>query len=290
MKKPVVMTLHNYRLLCPSTTLFYNQTIYENSLNTYFPLDAIRKGVYRNSRVQTTALVVMTFVHKLLGTWRNKINKYIVLTDFAFSKFEHSTLRISRDQFVVKSNFVDDENSIPRERDNFFLFVGRLTEEKGIETLLRATQLLSFDLVIIGGGPLENIVKRYAAENSKITYLGFRDRTFILEQMGKCKALIFPSVWYEGFPMTILEAFSMATPVVASRLGSMAEVVNDQINGLHFAPGDEDDLAKKLCMLLHDKALAERLGNQARLTYLDKYTPSKNYQKLIDIYRQAINR
>jgi glycosyltransferase involved in cell wall biosynthesis len=90
--------------------------------------------------------------------------------------------------------------------------------------------------------------------------------------------------------MTILEAYSMATPVVASRLGSMAEVVNDQINGLHFAPGDEDDLAKKLCMVLHDKELAERLGNQARLTYLDKYTPSKNYQKLIDIYRQAINR
>lgn len=286
--KPVVLTLHNYRLLCPSTTLYVNNQIYERSIDKYFPLDAIIKGVYRNSILQTAALVMMTLTHKLLGTWQNKIDAYIVLTRFALSKFNGSTLGIRPDQFFIKSNFVEEDNLPDCKREDFFLFVGRLTNEKGIRTLLESTKLLSYDLTIIGGGPLEDMVREYASENSRIKFLGFQPRGTILEIMKKCKALIFPSVWYEGFPMTILEAFSKGTPVIASRLGSMEEVVHDRINGLHFKAGCENDLASKVKILMEDSQLVSDLSKNASETYRQNYTPSKNYHKLIEIYNKVI--
>ena len=118
---PVVLTLHNYRLLCPSATLFYNNSIYERSLNSGFPFHAIFKGVYRNSRIQTAALATMIFFHKIIGTWKRKVSKYIVLTQFALHKFKGSTLGISENQLVVKPNFVLDHGRGEIKREFFFI-------------------------------------------------------------------------------------------------------------------------------------------------------------------------
>lgn len=286
---PVVVTLHNYRLICPSATLFYQGRIYEKSIHSIFPFDAILKGVYRNSKVQTAAVALMTAVHRLLGTWKNKIDVYIVLTQFAKEKFEESTLAILVEKLVVKPNFVKDCGRGNTGRDDFFLFVGRLTEEKGIRTLLKAAKLYKFNLTIVGDGPLRNVVEDYASQCANICYPGFQDKSVVMNYMKKCKALIFPSIWYEGFPVTILEAFSAGTPVIASRLGSMKEIVSDRVNGLHFEPGNANDLGSKIIEMTTDKKLAGELSDQARQTYLNQYTPDRNYSQLMGIYRWVID-
>lgn len=285
---PVVVTLHNYRLICPSYTLYHDGKIYEKSVDKIFPLDAVLKGVYRESKVQTASTVLMTGLHKLGGTWKNKVDRYIALTRFAKNKFLHSSLGVSASQLVVKPNFTDDLGVGERQRENFFLFIGRLTGEKGIETVLESAAAGGYKLSIIGDGPLKEMVETHAATYPNIEYLGFRQKPFIISQLKKCKALIFPSVWYEGFPMTILEAFSTATPVICSRLGGMAEIVEDKINGLHFHAGNSADLTEKVNSLHTDAEFAGALGRKARADYEEKYTPEKNYLQLLSIYEEVV--
>lgn len=286
-KIPVVATLHNYRLICPSATLFYDHRIYEKSVHSIFPVDAILKGVYRNSKFQTAGLVAMNAFHNLAGTWRKKIDKFIVLTEFARNKFEDSSLRVDADQFAVKPNFVADPGLGEDRRDDYFLFVGRLSDEKGIDTLLEASRLGEFRLTIIGDGPLRNKVEEAAGENTNIEYLGFQKKAVIFNLLKRCKALIFPSVWYEGFGLTIIEAFATGTPVIGSRIGVVPEIITDNFDGLLFTPGDARDLILKIDLMKNPIFAGQMFGN-SRKTYLSRFTPEKNYTILLEIYRQAL--
>src|SRR5690606_31748868 len=243
---PTLFRAPNVRMLCPGTTLFYNNKVYERSIGRTFPVHAIVRGVYRNSRFQTFALVLMLAVHSWLKTWRNGVTRYIVMTRFAMSKFEQGTLGIAPDQYMIKPNFVQDFGLGNAEREAFFLFVGRLSEEKGIRTLIEACRGADFSVTIIGDGPLRTLVEECAADNQMIQYLGFQKRSDIIDTMKRCRALIFPSGCYEGCPMTILEAFATGTTVIASNLGAMAEIVEDGRNGLHFEPGNANDLKEKI--------------------------------------------
>lgn len=287
-KVPIVLTLHNYRLICPSATLFFNGSIYENSTHAIFPFDAIWKGVYRNSKVETAIVAFMTALHNVLGTWRNRISCYIALTQFSKEKFKRSTLNIPAERLLVKPNFVEDFGEGEQTREDFFLFIGRLTEEKGISVLLKAAALKRFKLVIIGDGPLRKLVENSAKQNPSINYLGQLDKGAVIGYLKKCTALIFPSIWYEGFPVTILEAFATGTPIIASRLGSMQEIVQHKVNGLHFVPNEPADLILKITELSQNSTLAQSLAANARATYLELYAPEKNYWQLLSIYKHAM--
>lgn len=287
---PIILTLHNYRLICPSATLVHKGKIYERSIHTVFPFDAIIKGVYRKSVLDTAAIAIMVAVHNLIGTWRNKVDFFIALSNFAKEKFRTSALAISDELLVVKSNFVPDFGVGHSERDNDLLFVGRLVEEKGIRVLLKAASLLPFKLTIIGDGPMKALVTKAARTNPNIHYLGFQDKVTIARHMKRCKALIFPSIWYEGFPLTILEAFSTGTLVIASQLGAMAEIIQDGVNGLLFEAGDEKALVDKIIEVDAKPKYAKQLADTARLSYLAHYTPEKNYGLLIGIYNKALSR
>jgi len=287
---PTVLTLHNYRLICPSATLFYNGEIYEKSINTVFPWSAIWKGVYRNSKLQTAVVVLMIAVHHFLGTWKYSIGSYIALTHFAKEKFEHAALSIPEEKLFVKPNFVQDHSSGDQYRSDYFLFIGRLTEEKGIRTVLKAASLYHIKLVIIGDGPLRSLVEEYAKFNSTISYVGFLPREAVINYLKKCKALIFPSIWYEGFPVTITEAFSTGTPVIASNLGGMKEIIQDKVNGLLFEPGNEKDLILSIIEIVTNDKLVRIISENARTCYLAYYTPSVNYSQLTTIYKNTIQR
>ena len=287
-KIPVVLTLHNYRLICPSATLFYKGKIYERSLTRIFPIDAILKGVYRNSIVQTAALALTTSFHNILGTWRNKVGRFIVLTEFAKVKFLESRLNVSPQQFMLKPNFITDPGNGNEAREDFFLFVGRLSEEKGIRVLLNAFKRSDLKLVIIGDGPMQAEVESVVKERTNIQHLGFQPKTVIMDNLKRAKSLIVPSTWYEGFPITILEALATGTPVIGSRLGGIAEIVKDKFNGLLFEPGDEDSLIRSLDELKNHDLKA--LSANARKCYLECYTPELNYKILMDIYDAAMNR
>ncbi|SMB92697.1 glycosyl transferase group 1 [Hymenobacter roseosalivarius DSM 11622] len=285
---PVVMTLHNYRLVCPSAILYTAGQIYERSVNKILPWDAIRRGVYRNSRAQTASVAVMTGVHKILGTWRDKVDRYLVLTDFARNIIVNSSLKLRPEQVVIKVNSVPDCGIGPVQRQEQLLFIGRLTPEKGIEVLLSAAEKGKLPLHIIGDGPLRSEVEECAARCPSIIYTGFSTREIVAAALQHARALIVASTWYEGMPLVVLEAFAAGTPVIASRLGGLGELIQHEVNGLHFEPGNADDLIAQAKRLCGDSELAVKLGQSARKSYDTRYSPERNYQQLVAIYQSVL--
>lgn len=287
-KVPVVMTLHNYRLICPSAVLYYDGQVQLENVQQRFPLKPILKGVYRGSKVETASVVLATGVHKLLGTWRGKVNKFIALTPGAAALFQNSSLHLKPEQLSIKPNFTADPGLGAATREDYFLYLGRLTEEKGIRTLLKAHTLKPFPLRIIGTGPLQALVEEYAAKHPAVEYMGFLPREEAMEQLKKARALIFPSEWLETFGMTAVEAFATGTPVIASKIGGGAHLVQHQHNGMHYTPGDAQELARQVELLQQLPDLARALGQNARNDYEQLYTPDINCQMLVSIYEDVI--
>ncbi|MCC6286753.1 MAG: glycosyltransferase family 4 protein [Chitinophagaceae bacterium] len=286
---PVVLTLHNYRLLCPSASLMNGEKIFLDSVHQPFPWTAVKKGLYRNSVIQTFWLALVVWFHKKIGTWKN-VDRFIVLTRFAQTLFLDSSLGITAKQLIVKPNFVLAPILENKRIRSGFLFAGRLTEEKGIKVLLEAFSKTNIQLKIAGEGPLLEFVKEATHKNPNIQYMGKLDNHLLINAMSSCEALIFPSVWYEGMPVTILEAFASKTPVIASNLGAMKSMIEDNYNGLHFEPGNAEDLAHKVILWASfSKEQKQKIGQNAHQSYIQQYTPEKNKALLIDIYNKAIN-
>jgi glycosyltransferase involved in cell wall biosynthesis len=286
---PAVQTLHNYRLLCPGWSLCREGKVCEDCLES-----GLWRGVwhacYRDSHLATAAVALMLQVHRMRGTWDRDVSGYVALTNFARGKFIQGGLPASR--IGVKPNFLESDPGERSSTGNFALFVGRLSAEKGAEVLLRAWQKLkgTIPLVIIGDGPLrESLQAEAAAWNlSNVTFRGWRSRSEILCAMKSASLLITPSLWYEGFPMTIVEAFACGTPVICSRLGGLREIVQDGRTGRHFNPGDAEDLACKLDSLWMQPSQLTVMGRAARQEYKANYTAERNYQLLMEIYERAI--
>ena len=286
---PVVLTLHNYRLICAGALLLRNAKPCELCIKQVFPVHGIIHRCHNNSFVKTTQIALITNIHKILGTWKNRVQKFIVLTEFSKSIFMQSSLKIDSTKIEVKPNFVQDcgEGEF-KSRKSFFLFIGRLSLEKGIKTLLESFDKTGIKLEIIGDGPLKSMVERHCLENETSKYWGFQNKTFIVDKLKNCKALIFPSIWYEGMPITILEAFAAGTPVIASNIGNINTMVKDGYNGFHFATGDPEALKRKIKEAMSNKNL-QIYSKNARISYETHYTPKKNYERLMNIYQNLLD-
>ncbi|KAM3091936.1 glycosyltransferase [Phormidesmis sp. 146-12] len=294
-KIPVVQTLHNYRLGCPRAMLFRDNQICEDCLGKPIPLAGIVHGCYRGSRSQSAVVTAMVSWHRLRGTWQERVNAYITLTQFQKEKLTQAGLPIAK--IHVKSNFVFAPEGIsfsnPADHHSA-LFVGRLAEEKGVAVLIDAyvQNALTLPLKIVGEGPLREVLQQQVKEaglEDTITFLGRQDKATVLQLMQQARFLVFPSIWYEGFPLTIAEAFSCGLPVIVPKLGSMAEIVEDGQTGLQFAPRDAADLATKMKWAEQHPAAIAQMSKQARLTYETKYTPEANFDQLMKIYHQVLN-
>jgi glycosyltransferase involved in cell wall biosynthesis len=283
---PVVMTLHNYRLICPSGTLLLNGAIFTESVHSAFPWKAIRQKVYRNSVPLTFWLAFVNWFHRQIGTWK-KVDRFIVLTEFARSIFADASLGIPAQKIVIKANFADPVVTGPASRQEQFLFVGRLSGEKGVPLLLEAFSQSRHKLHIAGEGPLKEMVVEAAGRYANITYLGPLSKPAVLEAMSAATALIFPSIWFEGLPLTILEAFACGTPVIASNLGAMATVVVDGYNGLHFEAGNASALLGQLERW--ERGTSEERATYSRnalATYRANYTAGKSWENIMAIYHE----
>ena len=286
---PVVLTLHNYRLICAGALLLRNAKPCELCTKMIFPVYGIINRCYQNSLTKTTQIALTTSIHKILGTWKNRIQKFIVLTEFSKSIFLQSSLKPKNTQIEVKPNFVQDYGTGEfNNRKDFFLFVGRLSVEKGIEILLKGFDHSGFKLEIIGDGPLKKNVEKHCQENDTSTYWGFQSKAFIMSKLKTCLALVFPSIWYEGMPITILEAFSTGTPIIASDIGNINAIVQNGYNGFHFKTGDPAALNQKLKEVRGHKEL-QIYAENARKTYDSHYSPEKNYELLMDIYQKLLD-
>ncbi len=287
LRVPVVMTLHNYRLVCPSAYLHYNGRVHMENVQKVFPMGAILDGAYRDSRFQTASVVLATGVHKLLGTWRSKVDRFITLTSGAADLFLHSSLKLRPEQLVVKPNFTADLGVSASEREDFFLYVGRLSPEKGVSTLLKACEQHPFKLKVIGDGSMRAEVEAFAANHPQVEYLGYQKIERVVEELKKTRALIFTSEWPEMFGMSIIEAFSTGTPVISSNIGGGGQLVRHGHNGLHYEPGNANELVRQLKTIGLDPQYAQHLGQNARRDYEANYTPEANYKLLLQIYQEV---
>ena len=283
---PVVQTLHNFRLTCVNGLLFRSGRPCETCLGQLVPWSGVVHACYRHSRVASAAVAAMLGYHKLRGTYRNMVDAYIALTDFSRNLLIRAGL--PPELVHVKPNFVIDDPGVGRGSGMYALFVGRLSEEKGIRTLLAAWRELGsrVPLMIIGDGPLASLVES-EARHARIDWLGQQSREEVYKRMKDASLLIVPSESYENFPMTIAEAFATGLPVVGTNHGGISAIVDHGRNGMLFGRGDHQDLAQTVSRILSHPLELVRMRKEARRDYESKYNASANYNRLISVYESV---
>ena len=328
---PVVQTLHNYRLACLNGYLFREGHVCEDCLGRT-PWRGVCRRCYRGSRAQSLVAAAMVLVHRLLGTYRRKVTRYIALTDFAKAKFVEAGLPAGK--ISVKPNAfaaaggegvglpATIERSGASAPDRLrVVYVGRLSPEKGVDVLLRAWALLTKEgrdastarplqapggpgaadhsslvtrhssLVIVGDGPERATLEGLANDlgiSSSVRFLGALPREEALRELAGADLLVFPSLWYETFGLTILEAASQGVPAVATNIGGQSSLVQDGITGRLVPPGDSAALAASLRELLSDSVSLRRMGDAARAAFeASDCAPSRNLARLLEVYASA---
>lgn len=283
---PVVQTMHNFRTACLNATFLREGAVCEDCLGKV-PLAGIRRACYRDSMAQSAVLASSLVTHRMLGTYGRKVNRFIALTRFARHKLAEGGLPEAR--ISVKPNFVPYRALASEVGRHGGIFAGRLSAEKGIAPLLGARQLLDpirYPMDIHGTGPLESEVKTAFGDHLR----GHTPIESLMQAMETAEYLIVPSVCYEGgFPRTAIEAFACGTPVIASRLGSMAEFIEDKRTGLLFEPGNAQDLARCIQWATEHPSEMREMGRHARSVYEQQFTPERNHDALLHIYQQAID-
>jgi glycosyltransferase involved in cell wall biosynthesis len=284
---PVVQALRNFRLLCPSGMYFRNGAVCELCRDKAVKEPAIRFGCYQGSRASSAAMAGMLAWHAWRKTFQRKVDVFVTPSQLVVDKFAQAGWDVSR--FVVKPNIVGvPTRPSPCPIDSYALYLGRLSDEKGIHVLLEAFRALPHrKLVIAGSGVLEGMVRTAAARHADIEFTGRVTLEKGLDYIQGSSFLVFPSIWYETFGRTAIEAFGCGRPVVASRLGAVTEVVQHERNGLLFTPGSAADLCACADRLWTDPSLLQRLGAQAGADSQERYSAAANHDRLLEIYRYA---
>lgn len=284
----VVQSLHNYRLLCPNALLLRAGRICHDCLGKRLTWPAMVHSCYRYSRAASTVIAFMLGYHGIKKTWTNAVDQYIAMSDFSRQMFIQGGLPANR--ITVKPNFVHPDPGAEAGEGGYVVFVGRLSEEKGLDTLLSAWEVLDqrLSLKIVGDGPLAEHVQSAAANDERIEWLGRRPFEDVLSIIGRAACLVMPSIWYETFGRTIVEAFAKSTPVIVSGLGAMQELVEDGRTGLHVEAGDPQQLAMAVQTLLCDKDRLAKMRTAVREEYERYFTAEHNYRQLMKIYENAL--
>jgi glycosyltransferase involved in cell wall biosynthesis len=285
----VVQTLHNFRLCCSNAVLFRDGRVCEACLGKSFGWPGIVHKCYRDSRTASAAIATMVATHRVLGTWQKAVDVYIALTEFSRRKLLEGGL--PADKIAVKSNFAYPDPGLGAGTGEYAVFVGRLSAEKGVETLLKGWRHLGgrLPLKLIGDGPLAPLVQEAAKNDAMIRWLGNVPLETVYSLVGQAAFLVLPSQCYENFPRVIIEAFAKGTPVIVSKLGAMAEIVDDGRTGLHFNPGDPVDLAEKVRSILADPWKLPQMRQAARQEFDQHFTADVNHHSLMAIYERALS-
>lgn len=284
----VVQTLHNYRLTCPSATFFRDGKVCEECLGKRFAMPAVRHKCYRGSRSATLVSATMLAVHKTIGTYARCVDRYIACSQFTKRKLTQAGL--PERKIAVKPNFIVNDPGTRSSRGDYAMFLGRLSHEKGVQTLLDAWRLLpaGIHLKLVGNGPLQDIVRAATQGSPNVEWLPGKSDDEVRDLISEAKFLVLPSVNYEGFPKTIVESLSVGIPVVASKLGAMAELIDDRRTGRLFEAGNPAQLAQVVSELYYDDEALAAMRVAARREYEEHYTAERNYDLLMQIYQQAI--
>lgn len=287
MKVPVVQTVHNFRLLCPGATFYRNGHICEDCVSKGL-MCAVKHSCYRDSKLQTLACVISTKIHRMTGIYR-KLN-YICLTEFNREKLLQFK-QIKPSQVFVKPNFVDSKDMIVvpfEQRENRFIFVGRLDKLKGIDLLLESWNQMGSKaprLLICGTGPMEDWCRKYIEKNHlrEVEIMGFLPNNEVRQLIANSKALILPTQWYEGFPMTIVEAYSVGTPVIGPDMGNVGDLVVNNETGLKFRYDSTKELINAVDIF---EKMDRKWQDNCKYIFEKRYSPEHNIIILNDVYEE----
>lgn len=283
---PVVQTLHNYRLICANAQLYRSGRACESCVGRALPWPGVVHGCYRHGRAATAVVATMLGTHRALGTWSRRVDRYIALTEFARRKFVEGGL--PADRIRVKPNFLPEDPGPGTGAGGYALFVGRLAGEKGIDTLAEAWDRLEegVRLKVVGQGDLAPVVESLAARDPRVEWLGRRSRDEVNQLMRDALVLVVPSRWYEGFPLVVVEALAAGLPVIASDHGGLMEAVRHGETGWRVPPGDAEALARAVARAAADPLAMASMRRAARADFEARYTADRNYELLMEIYRE----
>ena len=286
---PIVWTLHDYILICPNLSFLDHGKICERCKKRKYFWSSIVK-CKKDSFLASTVAAVETSIHKIMNIYR-MVDIFITPSEFLRKKFiEYG---FNKEKLIHLNNFIyvglDNEE---RDVDDYFLYVGRISEEKGIKTLVDAAiKENSGKLKIVGDGPLKEEMRSYVRSkngNNMIEFLGHKSHDEVIELIKNSKFVVVPSEWYENFPNIVLEAFSCRKPVIASRIGGIPELIEDNETGLIFEPKNSNDLCSKIKYLRNNPDEIVRMGENAMAFVEQELNAEKHYQKLMEIYKQAM--
>lgn len=282
---PVVQTLHNYRPVCPSATAFRDGHVCTDCVGRLIPWPGVAHACVRGSRKQSAVAAATIALHRARGTYRTDIDTYIALTNFQRQLMIRGGLPAARIRVIP--NHLEPDPGPGSDARQGIVFAGRLSVEKGISELVRASAVTPGILSVAGSGPLVHDVERADAAGY-LQYMGMLPRQALAERIRTAVAVVVPSVWFEGLPLVVLEAFATATPVIASRIGSLAELVDDGVTGLLVEPGDPAAIAGAMRWSIDHRDRMQDMGHAARQRYLDKYRGSVHLSDLLSAYGSAL--
>ena len=284
---PIILTLHNYRPLCLNGQLVREGRVCESCLGRRVAWPGVLHRCYRDSFQHSVAMAAMLLANRMIGTWSKDVALF--LAPSAFLRDKYVTAGFSADRIRVKPNFIDrDPGSCNYDRE-YALFVGRLSPEKGVRTLLIAWKTLPYiPLIVLGDGPDGAALRASAERLRNVTFVGAVSHSEVLEYVQRARYLVVPSEWNENLPMVMLEAFACGTPVIASKLGALPEAIDDGRNGLLFRPRDPCDLALKADYLWSHPEHARALGRGARSDYEARFSADHNYEQLLGAYVKTL--
>ncbi|MBF5056069.1 group 1 glycosyl transferase [Alcanivorax sp. 521-1] len=286
-----VLTLHNYRLLCPAAIPMREGKVCTDCIRQRSVLPALQHGCYRGSRLATVPLATNVALHRGIGTWQHQVDAFIALSDFQRNLMADGGL--PKDKIHVKPNFYAGSPVVQpyAERPGYVVFVGRLGEEKGVRTLLRAWQAWGQsapELRLVGDGPLYGELQAQAT-GLPVRFLGQVAAEEAQRQIAHADLLVLPSECFEGFPMVVREAYAFGTPVAVSDLGPLRGIVDHGVNGVIFGAGDAGALLETVQGALRDPAALAAMAAGARQAFELLYNEQANYERLMEIYRQAVD-
>ena len=291
MKVPVVATLHDTRFICPCATSLRGTKICNKCGDGHY-LRMCRYGCFKESKMQSLAVAIIFKYHRLRKSFYKQIDRYICLNNNQIKLLKR--IGFDKSKIVKKYNFVPDADlnlsnklyeGLP---ERYVVFYGRIGKEKGIDILMKVWNNLEIPFVVMGGGPLETDLKKWADKNPNVYYMGYTEHEKCLNIVKRSEFVVFPSIWYEGCSMVEIEAMSLGKGVIATDLGFSKEAIIDGYNGYKFPLGDVSEFKKKICELWSSSKKCKELGINARKEYEEKYRPEDNYQQLMRIYKSAL--
>lgn len=286
---PVVATLHDTRFVCPcSTSLRGTQLCNECGDGRYFRM--CKYGCFKGRKLQSFLVAGIFKYHRIRKSFYKQIDKYICLNENQISLLKN--IGFDGKKIVKKYNFVPDREAnlkaikIEGLPERYAVYYGRIGEEKGIRILMKVwEQLPDIPLVVMGGGPLEGEFKAWADKKDNVYFLGYTQHEKCLSIVKGGEFVVFPSIWYEGCSMVVIETESLGNALIATDLGFSVEAIENGINGYKVPLGDVDGFTETIKKLWNNTEECQRLGKNARADYEAKYLPEDNYRQLMDIYK-----